>query len=215
MSWIIYCFTNIVNGKKYVGQTKQKLSKRWYKHCWVTLKGSTLPFHNAIRKYGKESFISEILEKDIKDQNHIDELEIKWISDFKSSNLEFGYNLDAGGQTDRGERSYETIEKLRVIACIRMQSPEMRAYMSEKTKAYLSDPNIRKEFGEKISQNYKDDPSILERISESTSLSIKEKWKDPEYRAKQIVSRKVKWADPEYRKNILAARKKKRQEKIG
>jgi hypothetical protein len=53
--------------------------------------------HKALRKYGLENFIIEIIET----CNSLDELnekEIYWISFFKSVNNKFGYNLDSGGK---------------------------------------------------------------------------------------------------------------------
>lgn len=62
MSCIVYYHTNRVNGKKYVGYTKMTtIDKRWRIHIEVAKMGSTLFFHNAIRKYGIDAWDHEIL----------------------------------------------------------------------------------------------------------------------------------------------------------
>ncbi len=55
----VYIFTNLHNGKKYVGMT-QDVYQRWHKHISDAKYGSHLPFHRAIRKYGPQAFSCEI-----------------------------------------------------------------------------------------------------------------------------------------------------------
>ncbi|MBQ6005770.1 MAG: GIY-YIG nuclease family protein [Selenomonadaceae bacterium] len=56
---VIYLITNTLNGKMYVGQTRQKLSSRIYGH--KSNKGKSA-IDVAIRKYGWENFTVEVLE---------------------------------------------------------------------------------------------------------------------------------------------------------
>lgn len=55
----IYKYTNLINGKIYIGQTKNSLEKRALNG--TNYKGSRY-FYNAIQKYGWNNFIPEILE---------------------------------------------------------------------------------------------------------------------------------------------------------
>ena len=78
----IYCFTNNINNKKYVGQSKQ-LERRYYLHIRDSLSKTkqekdTSLLHAAIRKYGIENFSYEILEEcSIEELNSENSFEIK------------------------------------------------------------------------------------------------------------------------------------------
>ena len=64
----IYCFTNLINNKKYIGSTIQEIKKRYNQHLYNaynekdTIKYA-YPLYCAIRKYGIENFSFEILEE--------------------------------------------------------------------------------------------------------------------------------------------------------
>ena len=96
------------SGKKYIGQTKQRLSKRISQH-FVSAKNANLtrPLYNAIRKYAREDFKIEILEEC--PNNLLDERESYWIQYYNT--MIGGYNLTTGGETAK-ECSKETKEKM-------------------------------------------------------------------------------------------------------
>ena len=56
----IYLITNKINGKKYVGKTKQDIKERFKEHIWCNY--NTL-IHLAIKKYGQENFSIELIER--------------------------------------------------------------------------------------------------------------------------------------------------------
>jgi group I intron endonuclease len=64
----IYKITNKLNGKIYVGQTIKSLEDRFQKHCCGTSAKDKYHFNmaikKAIRKYGKDNFTIELIEKD-------------------------------------------------------------------------------------------------------------------------------------------------------
>lgn len=96
----IYKITNLVNNKIYIGQTIRDLSIRFKQHC----KREGCPYlHNAILRYGKDNFKIELIEEvPITD---LDKREIYWISFFKSTEKEIGYNLYYGGKLGNSYRS--------------------------------------------------------------------------------------------------------------
>jgi hypothetical protein len=84
----IYKTTNLINGKIYVGQYSGK------KDNYL---GSGLLIKKAIKKYGRENFVRDILENDINDRVLLNIKEKYWIKFYNSNNLEIGYNLTEGG----------------------------------------------------------------------------------------------------------------------
>lgn len=98
MNGKIYKITNKINNKVYVGQTTQSLKERFQRHCWGTTNNDKHHFNmaikQAIKKYGKENFIIELIEE--VETAKLDEREVYWISFYDSYNN--GYNCTKGGQ---------------------------------------------------------------------------------------------------------------------
>lgn len=107
---IVYCATNIINNKKYIGYTKQSLEKRIKDHLYRSKYKSgptyNTPFKCAIRKYGIENFKWEIIEKySLTDECRKGEKRLIKKIDTISPN---GYNLHEGGL---GGRHSEEVNK--------------------------------------------------------------------------------------------------------
>jgi len=100
---IIYKVTNIINNKCYIGQTLQKLSRRMNSHLCSSFDEKYIDyniyFHRAIRKYGREAFMWEIILDNIpiEDLNMYERFYIALYSTFG----EFGYNGTNGGESGR------------------------------------------------------------------------------------------------------------------
>lgn len=91
---LIYRVTNKINGKVYIGKTRQSLIKRQRNH----LKFNHLNyFQLALKKYGSENFFWEILEQNILSENELNQKECYYIKVFKSNDKKYGYNLTEGG----------------------------------------------------------------------------------------------------------------------
>jgi group I intron endonuclease len=96
MPYIIYRLTS-PSDKFYIGLTKSSLKTRWQQHRAKARKTSiNHPLYNAIRKYGPESFIVEIIDYADNKQN-AQMLEMTYIAAQEPSCL---YNLSAGGEAD-------------------------------------------------------------------------------------------------------------------
>ena len=62
----IYCITNKVNGKQYIGQTRTTIQKRWNGHkssANCANKESKQALHFAMNKYGIENFIVKCIDE--------------------------------------------------------------------------------------------------------------------------------------------------------
>ena len=89
----IYKITNKINGKCYVGQTTQAVEHRFYEHCY---KNSKSAINNAIKKYGKDNFIVEII-SECSSKNELLKQETFYIKSFNTI-YPNGYNLTTGGE---------------------------------------------------------------------------------------------------------------------
>lgn len=99
----IYCYKNRANEKCYIGKTNN-ISRRKSRHKRnAFIDKLTLPFYNALRKYGEDSFEFSIL-----DTFHLEDiifdLEKFYISAYKSNNRDYGYNITFGGEGSSGTK---------------------------------------------------------------------------------------------------------------
>lgn len=97
----IYKYTNLINGKIYIGQTTNTLEKRDHRHVQDSKKDSLI-FHCALVKYGRENFSLELLEENI-DTQYLDNREKFWIDYYESFyKTGKGYNMTQGGKWSSG-----------------------------------------------------------------------------------------------------------------
>ena len=123
MFGIIYKITNKINGKSYIGQTVQDISKRWKQHC--NSKTCRL-LHNSIKKYGRENFLLEIVGTFPQERLNLEEIDtIKKYNTIVPN----GYNLSFGGEGGG------------------IPSKETRKRMSERWKGDKN-PNFKRVFSE-------------------------------------------------------------------
>lgn len=107
----IYMITNMSNGKKYVGQSRN-LKDRRYEHFYELKRGV---HHNeylqkSYNLHGESTFVYEVLEVCGKDR--LDELEAKYIAKYGTLDRSLGYNIKEAGNTS--PMADETKEKIRL-----------------------------------------------------------------------------------------------------
>jgi group I intron endonuclease len=176
-NYTVYCHTNRITKKVYIGITKLKPERRWsngkgYKE--------SVCFNNAINKYGWENFIHEILFTNLT----VYEAEKKERYLIKQWNTlsPNGYNLQSGGSVNRTFSS-ETILKMRASQSGKVLTEEHRKKISKsnigktpspETLLKMSLANIGKKLSEetkaKISQSLKKSANI--RIEKSSKEII-------------------------------------------
>jgi len=91
--YYVYLTKCLVNDKIYVG----KRTCNWLPETDISYIGSGVAFSHAVKKYGKENFIKQIIENCI-DSAHLNRREKYWIAYYKSELK--GYNLTPGGEED-------------------------------------------------------------------------------------------------------------------
>lgn len=146
----IYCYTNLINNKKYVGQTNN-LERRKKQHIQDSIhchKGHeishNLPFHAAIRKYGIENFNFEVLQTiDTEDWSIVNQLEMQYIQS-QNSLAPNGYNLTAGGEAAKGLNKTKLSDEEVEAIITALKNQEYIADIAEKfqlSRSYISDIN--------------------------------------------------------------------------
>ena len=99
--FIVYCHTNKINGKRYVGITRLEPNVRWKNGNGYYRNEH---FYSAIKKYGWEEFAHEILFEDLTEQEAC-EKEKELIAKWNLCDSSKGYNNSYGGE--HGEMSEE------------------------------------------------------------------------------------------------------------
>lgn len=125
---IIYSALNMVNGKRYVGQTIRSLKTRRRSHFQSQ---QNAHLRDALKKDGP--FLWVILDT----ARSIEELNLKevyWIAHYNTTDKEYGYNKMSGGRNCKP--SDETKAKIGAAGKGRVFSAETRAKMSAAKKGH-------------------------------------------------------------------------------
>lgn len=163
--YTIYLITNLINQKKYVGQTKNY--KQRFKYHIASYKKS--PISNAIQKYGKENFIFEVIYQTL-NGDHVDFLECHFIKEHNSfADDGHGYNLTRGGNCNK-IISKETKQKMSEAA--KGQTKWLGKSHTEETKLKLKLLNIGKIMSEESRQKMSVSAKTRPPISEETRSRI-------------------------------------------
>lgn len=194
----IYCITNLVNGKRYIGKTIGSVHKRWSGH--LRMNGQRTYLQNAVAKYGVANFLVSVIAF-AKSEDELNAFEIDAINRL-GTRSPHGYNLRAGG--DGGELHQVTKEKIRnhkkhfwsdpenkrrmiklfneperirkrsIAASQRRHTDEERAKLSASLKRFYSDPvemEKRREFGRRAGKS--------KGSRAAASARMKAIWADP------------------------------------
>lgn len=165
------------SGEVYIGITITPLKERKRTHLRSVKKGSELPFHNAIRKYGMKNMKWEIIDKaDTWDK--LCELETKYIEEYDSYHN--GYNLTKGGEGTYGLKHDEEW-------CIRN---------SERRRKFFRDPKNREM--QSLANKMAHDENPAQAIEHSKFM--KERYKKKSEREKTAEGMRKYLADPKKRR---------------
>lgn len=90
---IVYQATNIITNDSYIGITINSLQQRKRRHISDSKLKPKQHFHLAIKKYGEDNFIWEILNSSATTIDELNQLEVDYIDKLKPK-----YNKDKGGK---------------------------------------------------------------------------------------------------------------------
>lgn len=184
MDYYIYLTTNLINGKKYIGQHKGKINDSYV--------GSGTLIKKAIEKYGIENFSKEILYI-CKDRQEADEKEKFYIAYYDAVNDPDFYNLQEGGTQGDGWR-----------ACHRW----MQNHPEEAKQVYKENSERLKQWAKDHPEEYK------EKVIKPFVEGAKEYWKNHPEEQKALMQKvnqkKEEWQKnhpEEHKKQVDAWRK--------
>lgn len=124
----VYLTTNLVNGRKYVGQHKSSEFTENYK-------GSGKLVSQAFIKYGWDNFKVELLEE-CETKEELDKCEIKWIKELNAVYSDEYYNIAFGGNSRHGPISDEHRKRLSEVGKLRVgpKNPFYGKRLSQESK---------------------------------------------------------------------------------
>ncbi len=151
---IIYAIRCHASGKLYIGQTRLTLEKRWKGHLADARRGSPLPIHAAIRKYGSEAFTQEMVWEG--ESSFLNVEEILCIKLVEARNPKHGYNLAPGGNYVHAEHLTPAHRKAISLSCLGLQrSQATKDRMKISRQKLWNDPTYRTKVLKGITQPHK------------------------------------------------------------
>ena len=191
---IIYCTTNKINNKKYIGKDSKNET---------TYYGSGKGLQNAINKYGIENFEKVILEEIVTTDDHkenlklLSERELYWIDEYNAVKDPMYYNQRRVCGPQTWERNWpklsdETKQKISKSTTGKKKSVLMRQRLSESKKGVAK----------------------TEEEKESMRIAANKRWSDPAVRKAQSEKIKgTKWSDERKKKHSESQKARRLREK--
>lgn len=175
----IYLIENLINRKKYIGQTIQKdINSRWNKHKQVNRNCMGIILFNAYKKYGIENFKFKLL--CICFDEDTDKYEEEYINKYQTL-YPNGYNMIEGGKS----RKFTPILKEIISEKLKGKNhPMFGKHLKEETKQKL-----REKTGGKNNANY--GKKLTKEQKEHLSKLAKERHLQNNYEQKNETKEKI------------------------
>ena len=154
MKSYVYCITNLINGKRYIGKSNYP-EARWRKHQ-RSVDGYYL--HSSIRKYGIDNFEFEVI-AEFSSEEAAFLAENKLIAILRTNDKNRGYNLNEGGRGGSNP-SPETRKRMGQANIGRKHTEEWKQQNSARQKGKIRSEETRKNIaagllGKKLSDDHR------------------------------------------------------------
>lgn len=199
----IYQIRHTASGKVYVGSAIDP-RKRWTEHRRTLRIGKhhSRYLQRAWDKYGKDSFVFEIIEPVL----FVEDLLVReqyWIDTLRSNDPFRGYNIASiAGSMLGTKRTNEERAKISERSKAQFADPVQRLLMSERAKAQFADPGVRAKIAERTKAQFADPISRKKHADAQRARCA-----DPVEREKRSARGKALAADPAYRAKMSASAK--------
>lgn len=222
-TFVVYMVTSTITGKRYVGITSRTVGQRWKRHCLDAKRGIGFHLHAAIRKYGEEQFVVEVLST-AQSLEEACQMECAAIARHGTFG-ERGYNLTIGGEGGMGAVRTREMRKAQSAATKKQwaegrtrmveslkagwSAPDAKARLQSALKAASARPEVKARRSAAQTKNMANPEtkakvrlSAKNRANRPEAVAIqaermKTYWQDPEAKARQADAMKSAWSDPE------------------
>lgn len=180
-NYVIYKATNTVNNKVYIGfDSSWPRRKAQHKHTALNGAETSNVFYNAIRKYGWDKFVWEVIYESSDGEHTLSVMENQFITEHNSyvyADNSNGYNMTLGGEGTLGhQKTPEQIEAHRKKLKGRKHDPEV---VRRRTETRLANPNnIPWQAGKT-----KETDSRIAAMAKNISAALRGKPKSEEHKA--------------------------------
>lgn len=189
----VYKITNTVNNKSYIGISIHEPEKDRIRDHFSGNGNRVIA--NAVKKYGKDALIYEILEANVFDE-FLPHLEVEYIARYKTM-APHGYNLTSGGEVTK-RLSNETRQKISESKKGKMKGEKHHLFGKKhtvETRKKISQSKKGKkysaEFRRKVSEATKgeNNPFFGKKHSKETRKKISQSKKNPSEETRQKLSK--------------------------
>jgi hypothetical protein len=182
------------NGKSYWGYTTGTARHRYGAHVDSAKRGSKLPIHAAIRKYGAKN--TKILLRVVGRKSYIGFMEKMAIAEFRTCDRQYGYNISIGGPGPSGPLFARILKEA-------YQKPEVK----KRHRAAMERPDVvaKQKLANEKSRAQRIAGLEMGRSSPKLLHHMSVEQYDPQYKKKHSEATKTALNDPIIRAKHLAA----------